>query len=72
VTIIAPYEQAMPDQQPGLLTGAKPVPMMLFNLQQDPAEQHNVASQHPEVVARLMKQFQEMQAEIPPSIRNFK
>ncbi|MDF1747014.1 MAG: sulfatase-like hydrolase/transferase, partial [Gimesia sp.] len=72
VTIIAPYEQAMPDQQPGLLTGVKPEAMMLFDLQQDPAEQVNVASQHPEIVARLMKLYNEMQSEVPDSIRNFK
>ena len=72
ITIIAPYEQAMPDQQPGIHNGDQPVPMMLFNLQQDIAEQDNVADEHPEVVARLMKLYHEMQAEVPASIRNYK
>lgn len=71
VTIIAPYEQAMPNQPPGLLTGDQPVPMMLFNLEKDPAEQHNVAKDHPEVVARLQKLYEEMQTQVPDSIRNF-
>lgn len=71
VTIIAPYEQAMPDQPPGLLTGDKPVSMMLFNLEEDPAEQHNVAQAHPEVVSRLQKLYEQMQMQVPDSIRNF-
>ncbi|WP_339727612.1 sulfatase-like hydrolase/transferase [uncultured Gimesia sp.] len=71
VTIIAPYEQAMPDLPPGLLTGDQPEPMMLFNLEDDPGEQHNVAKQNPSVVARLKKLYVEMQTQIPDSIRNF-
>jgi uncharacterized sulfatase len=53
VTILAPYEQAQPSEHPGLLTGDAPKPMQLFDLQTDPAEQHDVAAQHPEIVARL-------------------
>lgn len=71
VTIIAPYEQAMPDQPPGRVTGDKPVAMMLFNLESDPAEQHNIALEHPEVVARLKTLHDEMQTQVPDSIRNF-
>ena len=39
---------------------------MLFDLEQDPAEQHNVAKEHPEVVDRLKGLFDEMNAQVPP------
>lgn len=71
VTIIAPYEQAMPNQFPGLVSGDQPASMMLFNLKDDPAEQHNVAKQNPKVVARLKKMHDEMHAQVPNQIRNF-
>lgn len=65
-TILAPYEQYQPADHPGLRTGDEPVPMMLFDLQADPGEQKNVAAQHPDVVARLKKAFDEMNAQVPP------
>ncbi|QDT96086.1 sulfatase family protein [Gimesia aquarii] len=71
VTIIAPYEQAMPNQFPGLVSGDQPASMMLFNLKDDSAEQHNVAKQNPQVVARLKKLYDEMHAQVPDQIRNF-
>ena len=71
VTIIAQYEQAMPDQPPGVIKGDQPAAMMLFNLKNDPAEQHNVAEQNPEVVDRLKKQYDEMDKQIPDAIRHF-
>ncbi len=63
VTILAPYEQATPEQMPGLTTGDAPKPMQLFDLQNDPAEQHDVAAQHADIVARLKKAFDEMNAQ---------
>src|SRR5207247_7741491 len=42
VTILAPYEQAQPNEHPGLSTGDEPKPMQLFDLQADPGEQHDV------------------------------
>lgn len=69
VTILAPYEQARPSAYPGVRTGDEPVEMMLFDLQNDPAEQHNVAAQHPDVVARLRAWYDEALAEFPPEIR---
>ena len=69
VTIIAPYEQAMPDQPPGLVSGDHPEAMMLFNLQEDPAEQHNVAKQYPDVVTRLKKYYDTMLTQVPDQIR---
>ena len=71
VTIIAPYEQAMPDQPPGLVSGDEPAAMMLFHLKNDPAEQQNVAQQNPEVVARLKRLYDEMEEQIPDTILHF-
>ena len=62
VTILAPYEQAKPNQHPGLLTGDPPRKMMLFDLENDRAEQHDVAAQHPDVVERLSAMFEETQS----------
>jgi len=66
VTILAPYEQYQPSEHPGLRTGDDPKPMQLFDLQSDPGEQHDVAAQHPDVVARLKKAFDEMNAQPRP------
>lgn len=57
VTILAPYEQAQPSDYPGLNTGDPSKPMQLFDLQADPGEQHDVAAQNPEVVARLKRLY---------------
>jgi uncharacterized sulfatase len=53
VTIIAPYEQARPVDFPGLRTGDASDGVALFDLERDPGEQHNVAAEHADVVARL-------------------
>ena len=63
VTILAPYEQATPDQLPGVQTGDAPAAMQLFDLQNDPGEQHDVAAQHADVVERLKRAFDEMNAQ---------
>jgi len=65
VTILAPYEQYNLDSPPGLRTGDAPAPMQLFDLQADPGEQHDVAAQHPDVVRRLKKIFDEMNKDVP-------
>jgi uncharacterized sulfatase len=65
VTILAPYEQCHPSQYPGLETGDAPKPMMLFDLKRDPGEQHDVAAEHPEVVARLKRAYDEMLKDLP-------
>lgn len=66
VTILAPYEQATPSQHPGLTTGDTPAPMQLFDLQNDPGEQHDVAAAHPETVRRLKQAFDAQEAEPRP------
>lgn len=65
VTIIAPYEQAHPSQFPGLETGDEPKPMMLFDLRNDPGEQHDVASAHPDIVARLKALYDATNRDVP-------
>jgi uncharacterized sulfatase len=65
VTLIAQYEQAKPNQYPGLLTGDPPREMMLFDMEQDPGEQHDVAAQHPDVVQRLKAMFDKMNDAVP-------
>jgi arylsulfatase A-like enzyme len=65
VTILAPTEQANVDQLPGVTTGDKPTKMMLFDLQADPSEQHNVAKSYPEEVKRLKAAFDPMNALVP-------
>jgi hypothetical protein len=57
VTILAPYEQATRDQYPGLRTGDATPAMALFDLTNDRTEQHNVAAEHPDEVARLKALF---------------
>jgi hypothetical protein len=51
------------------LTGDEPTEMMLFDMENDPQEQHNVAGQHPEVVARLRAEFDKVQADLPAELR---
>jgi arylsulfatase A-like enzyme len=53
VTILAPYEQAHPSEYPGVFGPEPAQALSLFDLSQDPSEQHNVANQHPDVVQRL-------------------
>jgi uncharacterized sulfatase len=62
VTILAPYEQYHPAAYPGLRTGDTPQPMMLFDLQSDPGEQHDIADQHANIVERLKREYDLMRA----------
>ncbi len=65
VTIIAPYEQARPSQYPGLLSGEAPKAMMLFDIEADPGEQHDLAAQHRDIVGKLKAIFDKALTEVP-------
>jgi uncharacterized sulfatase len=57
VTLLAPYEQYQPSDYPGVRTGVAAEPMALFDLLNDPGEQHNVAASHPDVVKALKSEY---------------
>jgi uncharacterized sulfatase len=63
VTLLAPYEQATRDEYPGLRTGDPTTALSLFDLENDPAEQRNVAAANPQVVARLKAAFDQARRE---------
>jgi len=65
VTILAPYEQARPSQYPGVIGGDGPNNMMLFDIEADPSEQHDLGKQHPDVVERLKAIYDRTFAEVP-------
>lgn len=69
VTLMAQFEQNNPSNYPGLRGGDEAAPMMLFDLASDPGEQRNVAAQNSEVVERLKKLFDKMNAEVPEIVR---
>jgi uncharacterized sulfatase len=60
VTILAPFEQSQPADYPGLRTGDEAKALSLFDLKDDPGEQHDVSASHPDVVARLKARFDQM------------
>ncbi len=64
VTILAPYEQATRREYPGVRSGDETGAMSLFDLERDPGEQHDVAREHPDVVALLRARFEEMAREL--------
>ncbi len=65
VTILAPYEQYNLDAFPGLNTGDAAAKMQLFDLQNDPGEQHDVAAEHPEEVKRLLAAYELVNKDVP-------
>ncbi len=65
VTILAPFEQYNLDAHPGLTTGVEPAKMQLFDLQNDPGEQVDVAAQHPDEVKRLQAAYDVMNKDVP-------
>ncbi|MGH7200888.1 MAG: sulfatase-like hydrolase/transferase, partial [Planctomycetaceae bacterium] len=69
VTILAPCEQYKPNEFPGSLKGDEATTMMLFNLKTDPAEMHNAAEAHPEIVARLKALYDAAAKDVPEPMR---
>jgi len=65
VTILAPYEQARPSDYPGIIGGDAPKNMMLFDIEADPAEQHDLSKKHPDVVERLKAIYDKTFAQVP-------
>lgn len=65
VTILAPFEQYNLDAHPGLQTGDPPARMQLFDLQNDPGEQRDVAKEHPAEVERLKAAYDAMNQDVP-------
>ena len=68
-TILAPNEQYQPSDYPGIRTGDLPRAMSLFDLQNDPAEQHDVAALHADVVARLKSRADEFVSSFAPNMK---
>jgi len=64
VTLLAPYEQAHPSQFPGIKTGDIVEKNGLFDLENDPSEQHNLADQHPDIVKRLKRYAEQFQTSL--------
>jgi uncharacterized sulfatase len=58
-TILAPREQPRPAAYPGVQSGVRPGAMQLFDLENDPGEQVDVAAENPQVVERLKALFEE-------------
>ena len=64
VTIIAQYEQGHPSDYPGVYTGDDGKVGALFDLESDPAEQHDVSGKYPEVANKLKARFDQMNQEV--------
>jgi arylsulfatase A-like enzyme len=70
VNIIAPIEgQAHPSRYPGVRGGDAFDSLALFDLDSDPAEQHNVAAKYPEVVEQLKQHYLAIKATEPQGAR---
>jgi arylsulfatase A-like enzyme len=69
VTLLAPYEQYQPTDFPGTSGGDAPRAMELFDLVNDPGEQHDVASANTEVVDRLKAKYDRLAKEFPESAK---
>lgn len=65
VTLLAPFEQYNLDSMPGLVSGVEAGSMQLFDLDNDPGEQTDVAAAHPEVVRRLLAAHEAISRDVP-------
>lgn len=70
VTILAPCEQYNIDARPGPAGGDVLAGTALFDLKEDPGEQHNVAADHPDEVARLATLITGMESQLPQDARS--
>ena len=70
VTLLAPFEQYKPSDYPGVTTGVAPQAMALFDLSEDPSEQHNVADANSDVVKRLKAQYDALAKDLPKADSN--
>ena len=57
-TILAPYEQATPDQYPGVLPQKVNDKYQLFNLKVDRAEENDISEANPEIVQKLLNDYE--------------
>lgn len=55
VTILAPYDQPKANLFPGIKTGVPATAGLLFDLENDPAEQKNVAAAHLDIIEQLKR-----------------
>ncbi len=70
-TIIAPTEQANPADYPGIKPEKMEGEMLLFNLEDDPAESKNLIESFPGIKDKLVKQYINFQKSLPQnSIKN--
>jgi N-acetylgalactosamine-6-sulfatase len=65
IRILAPREQYHPSDFPGVLTGYSGKGLALFNLDDDPTEQTNVAESNPTVVQRLLGLAAKIEQQMP-------
>lgn len=70
VTLLAPYEQSRPAEYPGLVTGDQPEGPALFNLRDDPSEQHDLADEHPDRVTAMLELIEEMHSHAGEPLRS--
>jgi arylsulfatase A-like enzyme len=64
-TLIAQVEQPTSMAYPGLVPKRFPNPLPLFNLESDPTESIDQAATHPEIVAKLRREFERFLATMP-------
>lgn len=57
-TIIAPFEQATPENYPGVKPNKIQGEVLLFDLEKDPGETLNLASEYPEIKEKLMQKYE--------------
>jgi hypothetical protein len=41
-------------------------PLLLFHLEHDPSESHNVAKEHPEIITDILKEVERHKAKLKP------